>query len=151
LIPVFIWNILFRSYLPEKYSFSEFKYDIPSFFRWTELISGMAIIILSFSLQLKIKNRIQKIGLILYFTGLILYLLAWRPIILYPNSDWSSSLFGFVSISFTPIVLLLGIGLIGKKLLFIKIKYRRSFFLILVFIYILSRTSHALLVYYQFC
>jgi len=150
LLPVLIWNLIFEAYLPEKYSFIEFRYDVPSFIRWTELISGAALLILSFSLQLNIKTRIQKIGLVIYFAGLIAYLFVWRPIILYPYSDWSNSLFGFISLAFTPIVLLFGIGLIGKKNLFFKkIVYRRLFFLYLTFIYIICRTSHAILVYYQ--
>ena len=146
LIPVLLWNIIFTSYLPEVYTNTSILGDIPAMVRWGEIIAFLSILVLSLMMPLKIKTGVQKLGLIIYFAGLAIYLLAWRPIILYPNGDWSSSFLGFISLAFLPLILLVGIGMLGNKYYF-KLQFSRGLYIVLSFILIFLGTWHAILLY----
>lgn len=148
LIPVIIWNILFRSYLPEPYLMEPSGKLFPSILKWIEVILTILILAVPFFLRLKVKNKLQQLGLIIYFIGVIVYIFAWRPIILYPNGDWSNSLVGYISLSITPVIFLTGIGMIGEKLVF-NITYHRSIYILLSIILVFLKTSYAILVYYN--
>lgn len=146
LVPVLVWNFLFIAYLPEAYYIVYSAKGIPLFIKWAENLSLLSIFILALLMPLKIKTRKQKAGLAVYIIGLGIYLLAWRPLILFPAGDWSTSLMGFTSLAFTPLILLIGIGLIGKKL-FYKINYHRYVFIVISFLFIFFRTWHSIMVY----
>lgn len=148
LVPIIIWNVIFRAYLPESYILNLSGSKIPSILKWTEDIITILVLVIPLFLQLRVKNRMQRLGLIIYFIGLLIYFFAWRPIILYPNGEWSNSLIGFISLSFTPVIFLTGIGLIGEKM-FLNIVYHRSVYILLSIIFILLKTSHAIMIYYK--
>jgi len=146
IIPVLLWNIIFVSYLPEVYTNKSIIGDIPDLVLWGEIIAFLSILVLSLMMPLKIKTGFQKLGLIIYLVGLAIYLLAWRPIILYPNGDWSSGFLGFVSLAFLPFIFLVGIGMIGDKF-YIKFQFSRKIFIGLSFVLIFLSTWHAILTY----
>lgn len=146
LVPIVVWNTIFIAYLPESYFKMYTDPDIPVFIKWAENLSLLLIFILAALMPLRIKNKTQKLGMGIYLLGLVIYLLAWRPLILFPSGEWSSSIFGFTSLTYTPIILLIGIGLIGEKL-YIKLKYRRWVFIAVSFLFIFFRTWHSVLTF----
>lgn len=146
LVPIVVWNTIFIAYLPESYFIMYKDPDIPVFIKWVENLSLLMIFILAALMPLKIKNKKQKLGIVIYSLGLVIYLLAWRLLILFPSGEWSSSIFGFTSLTYTPIILLIGIGLIGEKL-YIKLKYHRWVFIVVSFLFIFFRTWHSVLTF----
>jgi len=90
----------------------------------------------------------QRIGLFIYLIGLMAYLLAWREIILFPSGMWSSSLAGFTSLAYTPVIMLFGIGIIGNQL-FVKFSPVKLLYWITAAALIILQTGHALLIFRQ--
>ena len=70
------------------------------------------MIALAVFMPLRISTQRQKTGLVIYIVGAILYILSWVPLILFPQSAWSTSLIGFSAMAYTPLVWLIGIGLV---------------------------------------
>lgn len=132
LIPVIVWNIAFTGLLPETYSKEVFDNDIPLFILIPENIFRLAVFVLPAFMPLYIYTRIQKAGLLLYVFGLFLYFLSWRPLILYPAGEWSTSLIGFTAPALLPIIWLTGIALIGHRWFFNYRFNRWHYFLIAV-------------------
>ena len=118
-IPIFLWNILFAASLPRGYSMEFFWKDIPPIIGTTENVLRIIVFFLPLLMPLTIKITGQKIGLGIYLVGLAIYFLSWIMQIYYPDSPWSSSLFGFLAPAYTTIIWFIGIGFIGNKL-FIK-------------------------------
>ncbi len=141
LIPVVIWNILFRPYSPEIFHGDAYWNNIPLFIKWPENILMIFVLILPMFMPLKVKKRSQKTGLILYLAGLSVYLLAWRPLVLYPEGSWCNKPAGFFTLAISLLFILTGIGLIGDRLSF-KIRYNRMIYILLSCLYVLIHISH---------
>ena len=148
LIPVIAWNIAFTGLLPDTYSESIFDKDIPLFILIPENIFRIAIFVLPAFMPLYIFTRIQKTGLLLYILGLFMYFLSWRPLILYPVGEWSTSLIGFTAPAITPIIWLTGIALIGYRWFF-NYRFSRWHYFLLVLLFIGFHFAHYYLVYQQ--
>jgi hypothetical protein len=146
LVPILIWNIAFTGLLPATYQSGEFDKDIPASILWGEHILRLVVFALPAFMPLNIFFKYQKIGLGIYFIGIFLYFLSWRPLILYPEGSWSMSLYGFLSPAITPLIFLVGIGLIGHKLFF-NIKYHQVVYISLSIIFIAFHTIHVYLKY----
>lgn len=146
LIPIFLWNILFATSLPRGYSIEFFWKDIPPIVGTTENILRIIAFFLPLLMPLTIKTTSQKIGLGIYLAGVAIYFLSWIMQIYYPDSTWSSSLFGFLAPAYTTIIWLIGIGLIGNKL-FIKIPYHPIIYITISAVFVFVHTTHAYIVY----
>ena len=120
LLPVIAWNIAFIGLLPETYSKEIFNKNIPLYILIPENIFRLILFILPAFMPLYIFTRIQKLGLALYLIGIFLYFLSWRPLILFPGGDWSSSMMGFTAPALTPLIWITGIALMGYKWHFCK-------------------------------
>lgn len=146
LIPIIIWNLAFRDLLPTPFTFEVFWDDIPGFVYWGE--NFFRILVFSFPLlmPLSLFTKKQKLGLVIYLLGTFIYFLSWRPLILYPASSWSTSLIGFIAPAFTPLVMLVGIALIGNKLFF---GFRQStiVYLLVSVVFTIFHTWHVMIVY----
>lgn len=149
IIPVVIWNISFIPILPGGYDADIYWSNLPLYITLPEIILRMFVFFLPMFMPLKINKPKQKIGLILYLVGLLLYVIAWRPLILYPDSVWSTSLTGFAAPGFTPIIFLIGIGLIGNKLFF-KIRYKQFIYIAVSFLFTFFHTWHLSIVYERY-
>ncbi len=146
LIPIFLWNILFATSLPRGYSMEFFWKDIPPIVGTTENILRIIAFFLPLLMPLTIKTTSQKIGLGIYLAGVAIYFLSWIMQIYYPDSTWSSSLFGFLAPAYTTIIWFIGIGLIGNKL-FIKIPYNPIIYITISAVFVFVHTTHAYIVY----
>ncbi len=145
-IPILLWNVLLANSLPRGYSRTFFEKDIPLIIDTTENILRIIVFSLPLLMPLTIKINSQKIGLGIYLMGLAIYFLSWIMQIYYPDSNWSSSLFGFLAPAYTTIIWFIGIGLIGNKL-FIKIPYKPIIYIAISAVFVVVHTTHAYIVY----
>jgi hypothetical protein len=96
-----------------------------------------------------LRDKAQKIGLVLYIVGVIIYFASWAAQMFLPDNMWSQSLLGYTAPAFTSIIWLLGIGLLGKNLVIEKIPYNRIVFIALSITFFVFHTAHAVIAYFN--
>jgi hypothetical protein len=146
LLPIMAWDLIFTSKLPLKYSAEIFWKDIPSFIAYGENIFRLLVFLLPILMPLRIETQNQKIGLWIYSAGTAIYFLAWLAQIYFPRSAWSLSAFGFLAPSYTPLIWLIGIGLIGSAFYF-SIPFRPWMYAVISITFIGFHLSHAMTIY----
>ena len=146
LLPIMAWNVIFTSKLPQPYSREFFWRDIPTFIANGENIFRALVFILPILMPLRIETQSQKFGLWIYIIGTAIYFLSWLAQIYFPQSAWSLSAFGFLAPAYTPLIWLIGIGLIGSTLYFAS-PYRSWMYIATSIIFICFHLSHAYMVY----
>ena len=146
LLPIFLWNIILVDYLPNSYSPDIFWKDIPSIVGVSENILRVVTLALPVVMIFSLKTRLQKIGLLIYLVGISLYFLSWIFVIVYPQSNWSTSLIGFMAPAFTTIIWFIGIGLIGNKAYF-KILYLSVIYICLSLLFVVFHSLHTYIVF----
>ena len=67
-------------------------------------------------LPLQIADVARKIGLVLYVVGELVYCGSWIPVLYRLEARWSRSAAGLLAPFYTPLLFLVGIGLIGHYL-----------------------------------
>ena len=146
LIPIMAWNVAFASKLPRLYSPDIFEKNIPAFITNGENIFRLVVFILPLLMPIRIETPSQKIGLTLYIAGTAIYFLSWLAQMYSPQSAWSLSAFGSLAPAYTPLILLIGIGLIGNTLYFTS-PYRSWVYIILSMLFVAFHLSHTFIVY----
>ena len=147
-LPILIWNIVLTKKLPKDFQPDIFWKDIPAFLTYGENISRIAVFMLSLLIPLSVSTIIQKRGLFLYIIGTILYFASWIALIYFPNTKWSHSALGFMAPAYTPILWLIGIGLIGNSFYF-NLPYRRSLFILTSIVFLIFHNLHTLKIYFR--
>jgi len=146
LVPVFLWNIFLADFLPKGYSHEIFWNNIPNFINYFENISRIVVFALPAFMILSLNTRTQKIGITIYFIGLILYFLSWIIMIFHPGSLWSQSQIGFMAPAFTTVIWFIGIGLVGRKA-FIKIPYLSTIYITISVMFVIIHSLHCYIVF----
>lgn len=146
LIPIIIWNVAFTDLLPESFKGDNFNSGIPAFIIWIENFTRLLVFALPAFMPLTIFYKYQKFGLAFYFIGTFLYFLSWRPLILYPDGVWSSSLIGYLAPAITPIIFLVGVGLIGHRLFF-NVKYKKVTYILISTVFVIFHAVHVVMAY----
>jgi hypothetical protein len=146
LLPILLWNMVFAGKLPQAFQPEMFETDIPGFIVAGENFFRLVIFILPVLMPLRIVSPAQKVGLGLYLAGTGLYFLAWLALMLFPHSAWSLSAPGFLAPAYTPLIWLIGIGLIGSSLYFAS-SYQSWTYIALALIFVGFHLSHTALVY----
>ena len=146
IIPILVWNILLVDHLPESYAPAIFSKDIPQFVEYSENILRVFALGMPLVMLFSIKTRTQRIGLIVYILGTLLYFMSWIVLIVAPESAWSASHEGFMAPAFTPLIWLIGIGLMveGSYFNFPKAKI---IYLIVSVLFVVMHATHAAIVY----
>lgn len=147
-IPILVWNLILTNKLPKAFQPETFWNNIPSFLTYGENISRTIVFLFTLLMPLSIVKPTQKKGVILYVTGVVLYVASWLILISFPNSIWSNSLLGFIAPAFTPLFWLIGIGLIGDSFYF-NLPYRRWFFILTSIIFLVFHNMHAYTIYFR--
>jgi hypothetical protein len=101
-------------------------------------------------MPLQISGSLQKAGLIIYGVGVLIYFLAWIPQLYFPQSGWSTSLIGFLAPFYTPLIWIIGIGLIGRTL-YIPVPYHPAVYIIISIVFIVFHCWHGVIVYTKYC
>lgn len=146
LIPLFLWNIILVGCLPETYSSEIFWKDIPNWIGYSENILRIIAFAIPVIMIFSLKTRFQKIGFSIYLAGIFIYFLSWAFVIIYPQSNWSTSLIGFMAPAYTTIVFFVGIGLIGNKAFF-NIPYLSLIYIGLSILFVAFHTTHTYIVF----
>lgn len=115
-IPILIFNILFARKLPREFSPEHFDEGIPPALLIGENILRGLVMFLPLLMPLRFESTGQKMGLLLYVAGTLIYFLSWILLMRFPQlvSNW----FAFAAPAYTPLLWLIGIGLIGNRLFF---------------------------------
>ena len=95
-----------------------------------------------------ISTKTQRQGLTWYAAGVLIYFLAWVPLLFYPGSAWSLSLPGFLAPAYTPLVWLVGIGLLGDGYYF-PLSYRPVYYIAPAVLFLCFHITHTAIVYLQ--
>ncbi|MHC4256691.1 MAG: hypothetical protein ACYSUL_13965 [Planctomycetota bacterium] len=149
LLITMVWNIIFYEYLPETYSLENFRKNVPTIVLTGENIFRILTFGSTIFLLVGLRDKAQKIGLVLYIFGVVIYFASWAAQMFLPDSMWSHSLLGYTAPAFTSIVWLLGIGLLGKDLVIKRIPYNRIVFIGLSITFVVFHTAHAVIAYFN--
>lgn len=145
-VPILVWNVVFTRYLPPPLAPSDFNRDIPAVLLLAENMLRIAVMILPFLMPLDVASAVQRRGLWLFVIGVLLYVLAWLPLMVAPESAWSTSRAGFLAPAYTPLVWLVGLGLTGGRLCW-PVPFKSWMYLLLAGTFVVVHIAHASLVY----
>lgn len=147
MLPILVWNLLLTHKLPVEFQSEEFWSKIPPFLAYGENISRIMVFMLALLMPLNFSTPRQRMGILLYSGGTILYFISWLILIYYPESNWSKSVWGFMAPAYTPWVWLTGIEFIGNSFYF-NLPYRRWIFFTCSLVFLIFHTLHTARVYY---
>ncbi|MFT6657169.1 MAG: hypothetical protein ACJAZW_000315 [Maritalea sp.] len=136
------WPNLGASYQPEV-----FWADIPPLLGIVENVSRFLTIGLSTFMLFEVGSRKQRLGLLIYVVGMALYVASQWAIVVAPQGSWSTSYFGFLAPAYTPVFWIVGIGMIGQKLVFPFAAWRSWMFFSVSGIFLVAHNAHAVLVF----
>lgn len=145
-VPILVWNVVCTRFLPPALASNEFSRDIPPLVTYGENTLRMVVMVLPFLMPLEVATGGQRRGLLLFTVGTVFYVLAWVPLMIAPQSGWSTSWLGFVAPAYTPIVWLTGLGLVGRRL-YVPSPYRRWMYVALACVFIAFHLTHTSIVY----
>jgi hypothetical protein len=146
IIPVLLWNVLFARSLPRGYAMDVFWKDIPAPVAISENILRISVFVLPLLMPLSLQSDTQKLGLMIYIVGILVYFASWLLQISLPGSAWSRSPYGFLAPGYTTIIWLAGTGLIGRELFF-DVPYHPVIYFSLSMGFVLIHTLHASIVF----
>jgi hypothetical protein len=144
--PILLLNVLLMNRLPKAYQPEVFWHDIPAWLRVGENTFRTAIFVLPILMPLRVIRSGQATGLVLYAVGLILYFFSWSLQVWYPETRWSASRWGFMAPSYTPLIWLVGIALIGDSL-YVPIPYSPWVYVALSVAFLTFHNLHVWIVY----
>lgn len=145
IVPILVWNAVFTRYLPPALA-SDFNRGIPGPLLAAENVLRTAVMILPFLMPLDVKSAARRGGFWVFVAGVLLYLLAWVPLMIAPESAWSTSRAGFLAPAYTPVVWLVGLGLTGGQL-YGSVPFKSWMYLLLAGAFVSVHVAHAFLVY----
>lgn len=148
ILPVLAWNIALTNRLPKTFQPEIFWSDIPPFLAYGENTARIVVFILTLFMPLKIVTPMQRKGLLFYISGLLVYFISWLLLIFLPNSAWSAGIPGFSAPAYTPLLWLIGIGIIGNSFYF-NLPYKRWMFITVSIIFLLFHNLHTYFIYYR--
>jgi hypothetical protein len=76
---------------------AEFSQEIPPAVAYGENALRIVVLVLPFLMPLEVETDGQRQGLLLFVIGTLLYFLTWVPLMIAPQSPWSTSWPGFVA------------------------------------------------------
>jgi hypothetical protein len=129
LIPILVWNYLFASRLPAVFEPKAFNSGIPLIIISGENIFRAVVFIMPLSFRINLLSSIGKSGLLVFLAGASLYFLSWLMLIYFPDSKWSESFFGFTAPAYTPLIWLVGLGLMADSYYF-NLPFSRWYYLL---------------------
>lgn len=146
--PPLLFSLILMSRLPAALTPALFNKSIPDVLMNGENIVRILVFAMPLFFSIGISTKTQKQGLALYIAGVAFYYLSYGALISFPDSDWSTSMIGFVAPAYTNLFWMIGIGLLGEKFYFpARLRYRPVFFIAPVVIFLIFHITHAVIVY----
>jgi hypothetical protein len=146
LLPAFAWNVALTEILPPAIASPELWNDIPPELATAESSLRFLVFTLPFFMPLSILSELQRKGLVLFIVGTLVYFASWLALIVAPESLWARSLIGFSAPSYTPMIWLAGLAVLGRQMFFGTF-YRWWMYLALSAAFIAAHVTHAVFVY----
>jgi hypothetical protein len=146
LAPAILWNIALSKRLPPAFQPSVFWNNIPRPLGLAENTLRIAVFALPFFMPLELAATAATPALAVFALGNLLYFSSWLALMANPDSRWSKSALGFAAPSYTPVIWLLGISLLGQKLYWGTF-YHWWMHFILCIAFLAAHISHTLLVH----
>lgn len=146
MLPSIIWNLLLTSKLPYNFQPEVFWDKVPTFISIGESVSRVIVFLLAAVMVFSLNTKIQRAGLVLYIIGVVVYFISWLSLIYLPNSEWSTSVLGFMAPAYTPLLWLFGIGLLGDRFYF-QMRYSRIIFITMSSIFLGFHNIHTFIIY----
>ena len=140
-IPILLFNILFFKKLP-----SHYLKNITHPIIIMETITRIITIAFSIIMIINIQNKIEKIGIIIYIIGIIIYFTSYFIEIYASNLLFGRNIIFILAPYWTSVIWLIGIGLVGNRL-FVNIPYHFTVYSILSIIFATIHTIHGYLCY----
>jgi len=137
-IPILVFNILFFKKLPSHY-LRNISHPIIILETITRIITTVFSIIMTINIQ-------NKIGLIIYIIGSVIYLSSYFVEIYFPDTLFGRNIIFILAPYWTSVIWLIGIGLVGNRL-FLNIPYHFTVYIILSIIFATIHTIHGYLCY----
>lgn len=147
LIPIHIWNLVLISKLPPVYHPDSFNSSIPAAILIGENLFRSIIFVLPLFCRLQKPLSLNK-GLVTFSLGSLLYFASWLMVIYATDSAWSKSIWGFTAPAYTPVIWLVGLGLMIDSYYF-KLTYSRWHIIAPALLFIVFHLSHTIYVYYR--
>ena len=147
MVPVMAVNIGFAALLPAAFQPEIFWAGIPAWIAWPE--NTLRILMFAVCAVLPLRRRGAAAGWVVYLAGLACYGAAWGALILAPQSTWAMGAAGFLAPAYTPILWLIGVGLIADRPVFSQAPRRRwiGLYAALCAGFLVAHVAHAALVY----
>jgi len=146
-LPPLVASFAFWPNLGPSYQPDIFWHDIPSVLGIVENTSRFGVITFSALLLMSWRTHSERTGWIIYTVGFALYALCQWAIVLGPTGWWATSAFGFLAPAYTPIIFVVGIGLIGSKPITSQLMWVRWLFWPTAVVFLFSHNTHALMVF----
>ncbi len=145
-IPILLWNILFANQLPAQYLPDIFWQAIPLPIQIGENFFRIMVFAMPVFFTINMTTKTQKQGMRWYVGGTAVYFLSWIPLMLAPESVWSQSIVGFMAPAYTPLLLFVGIGLLGERFYF-SVRYRPIYYLFPAVLFTIFHCTHVAIIY----
>ena len=149
MLPPLAISGLLGGLLPTTFQPEIFWHAIPIWIAWPETVSRIFLTGLPMLLPFSLAAPRQRWGLAIYGLGVVFYGLAWWPLIAAPESAWSTSVLGFAAPAYTPLLWIVGIGLVGMRSEPAMTRWASWLYAGVVAIFLLCHNAHTLLVYSQ--
>lgn len=113
IIPLLVWNLVFGPKLSQEALTSD--KHVPIWLSVIENMLRMAVFALPVLMALTWGSRMSQIGMGVYLVGTAIYFASWIPLLAAPDSAWSVSRPGLLAPYATPLLVFVGIALIGDS------------------------------------
>ncbi len=117
IVPLLIWNILLGPKITDPHIASDA--NSPQWLLIAENITRIAVFALPLLMPLprgvEWQSSLVRAGLAVYVFGSLIYFVSWLPLLLAPDSAWSSSTIIWLAPRLTPFLCFLGIAMIGQS------------------------------------
>ncbi|MEA3439632.1 MAG: hypothetical protein U9R58_05055 [Chloroflexota bacterium] len=119
ILPLLAWNVIFTPRLTQEGFTSDA--NVPAWILVAETLLRIVVFVFPLFLPLNLKDGRQRIGFAVYLIGMILYVGSWIPFLISPDFAWCSTTVGILAPYLTPLIIFVGIGMIGGSTLYIII------------------------------
>jgi hypothetical protein len=134
--------------LPLPFQGEKFNRGVPQHLQNAENISRIASFALPFFITIGFSRTRQKVGIVIYVAGVLLYLMSYLLLIWAPQSEWSASRWGFCTAAYINIVWMVGLAFCGESFLWRKgLRFRPSIYLIASLTFLAFHVTHTWIAY----
>ncbi len=113
IIPLLIWNIILGPYLTIEAVLSDA--NSPQWLLIAESSIRLAVFALPLFIPIRWDKKRTRIGFLIFILGTLIYFGSWIPLLVSPQSAWSSSTAGLLAPRLTPLLPFIGIAVIGRS------------------------------------